>query len=68
LRGLGQCQFIAVEFIALQPAELPYQYGMIARSEQVSLLATLCEILTAVSGAYLLLALFLRFQTRQAPY
>jgi hypothetical protein len=51
----------------LRPDGLPYQLGVISRAEQVSLFATICEILMAVSGAYLALALFVRSHAKQAP-
>jgi len=51
----------------LLPDGLAHQLGVISGTEQVSLLATLREILIAVSGAYLALALFIRSHTRQGP-
>ena len=51
-------------FMWLLPKELAHRLVVISGGGQASLLATLCEILMVVSGAYLVLALFVRSHTR----
>ena len=51
----------------LLPDGLVYRLGVVSGAEQVSLLVTLCEILMAVSGVYLVMALLIRSHTRQGP-
>src|SRR5579862_2285376 len=48
----------------LLPDGASFQYGAISTPEAPSLLATLCEILMALSAAYLVLALFIKFLAR----
>jgi hypothetical protein len=48
----------------LLPERLSYRLGVISGTAQASLLATLCEILLALSGAYLVAALFIKRHTR----
>jgi hypothetical protein len=51
----------------LLPERLALKLGVISGPEPISLLATLCETLMAVSGAYLVLALLVRSHTRHGP-
>ena len=49
------------------PDSLARQLEVISGAQQVSLLTTLCEILMAVSGTYLVLALVIRSLARPGP-
>jgi hypothetical protein len=48
----------------LLPAKISTKLGVISGPEQVSFLATLCEILMVLSGGYLVVALFIKSSTR----
>ena len=51
----------------LLPDRMSYQLGL-SRAEQTSFLATLCQILMPVSGAYLFLALFISSHAKQRQH
>jgi hypothetical protein len=51
----------------LLPERLSDRLGVLSETEHASLLAILCELLLALSGAYLVVALFIKHHTRQGP-
>ena len=51
----------------LLPDSLASKLGVISGAEQASSLTTLCEVLMAVSGVYLFLALVIRSHARHGP-
>ena len=52
----------------LLPERLSYRFGVTSGMEQASVLAVLCEALMTLSGAYLVVALFIQSSTRQGPH
>ena len=52
----------------LLPERLTDRVGVASGMEQASVLAVLCETLMTLSGAYLVVALFIQSQTRKGPH